>query len=265
MDITMIRAFGMINWKHLAFSANPCPLCGVKRVFVRLNTDEISVRCLSCRASTITLSLIAVLQQVVRDLHNKEVCELSSRGPLVKYLRKNSKKLTCSEYFESIAPGEYYNGVQCQDVQRLTYPSESFDLCTSTEVFEHVPDDAKGFSEIFRVLKPNGVFVLTVPIDVKRQTVQRATLISVGEIQHNLQPEYHSDPVRGHKKILAYRNYGYDILDRLIEQGFMRAEILSLGNNLPWGFSRPVVVAYKEMDSSNSPNSDPSLIRFASL
>lgn len=253
----------MVSWKNLAFSVNYCPLCRAKRIFVRLNTNEISVRCLLCRASTITLSLVAVLQRVTQDLPSKEVYELSSRGPLVKHLMRTSKKLTYSEYFEAITLGEYYKGVQCQDVQSLTYPSESFDVCTSTEVFEHVPDDTKGFSEIYRVLKPNGVFVFTVPLHDGYETIERVTFTSGGEIQHLLQPEYHSDPIRGHKKILAFRNYGYDILDRLIEQGFTRAEIRSPGNDLPWELSRPVVVAYREMASNNWLNSDPLLLCFA--
>ena len=42
------------------------------------------------------------------------------------------------------------------------YGDASFDLCTSTEVFEHMPDDLNGFSEIRRVLRPGGRFVFTV-------------------------------------------------------------------------------------------------------
>lgn len=30
-------------------------------------------------------------------------------------------------------------GVRCEDVQHLTFASASFDLCISTEMFEHVP------------------------------------------------------------------------------------------------------------------------------
>jgi ubiquinone/menaquinone biosynthesis C-methylase UbiE len=32
-------------------------------------------------------------------------------------------------------------------VQRLSFADASFDLCTSTEVFEHVPDDRAGLRE----------------------------------------------------------------------------------------------------------------------
>lgn len=253
----------MVNWRKLAISVHYCPVCGAKTIFVRLNTNEISVRCLSCRSTPITLSLVSVLQRVAPDLRSKDVYELSSRGPLVKYLAQTSKTLSCSGYFKNTTPGDYNDAVQCQDVQRLTYASESFDVCTSTEVFEHVPDDARGFSEIQRVLRPNGVFVFTVPLSNVYKTTERAMLTSGREIQHLLPPEYHNDPVRGHEPILAFRNYGYDILDNLLKQGFRRAEIRSPGNDFPWGYTRPVVVAYREMVSNNWLNSDPLLLRFA--
>jgi len=64
--------------------------------------------------------------------------------------------LTLSEYLENVPPGECRGNFQCQDVQELTYPDNSFDVCTCTEVFEHVANDVKGFSEIYRVLKEGG-------------------------------------------------------------------------------------------------------------
>lgn len=49
------------------------------------------------------------------------------------------------------------------DAQRLPFPDASFDIVISTDVLEHVPDDAAAANEILRVLKPHGVAVLTVP------------------------------------------------------------------------------------------------------
>lgn len=249
MSSAIVRILGMVDWNNIAFSVNFCPLCEAKRIFVRLNTNVISVRCTFCRASSITLSLVDILQSVTQGISSKHVYELSSRGPLVKYLKRTSKNFTSSEYFDDVTCGDYYKGVQCQDVQRLTYPSESFDICTSTEVFEHVPNDSKGFSEIYRVLKPNGIFVFTVPIHNGYKTIERAKVMSNGKIQHTLPPEFHRNPLRGHKKILAFRNYGYDIVDKLIEQGFTNAELCIPNIDLPWKYYRSVLVAYREIAS----------------
>jgi SAM-dependent methyltransferase len=40
-------------------------------------------------------------------------------------------------------------------------------------VFEHVPDDARGFSELRRVLRPGGKMLFTVPLFDAPDTVDR--------------------------------------------------------------------------------------------
>ena len=246
---SFIKASRIMDWRKIAIRITYCPVCAAKRPMIRLNTNEISVRCLGCRASAITMSLVTVLRHIVPDLETKEVYELSSRGALFNYLMMNSKKLTFSEFFDTVPPGSFLHGIQCQDVQNLTYDSESFDICTSTEVFEHVPDDLKGFSEIRRVLRPHGVFIFTVPMGNQFKTIERAELSSAGKIEHFLPPEYHMDPIRDHAQVLSFRNYGHDIVNRLISQGFSHAEIIVPGNEIPWDYASSVVVAYKGVGS----------------
>ncbi len=49
------------------------------------------------------------------------------------------------------------------DVSKLPFADESFDKIILSEVLEHLPDDRKALSEIYRVLKKNGVLGITVP------------------------------------------------------------------------------------------------------
>lgn len=44
-----------------------------------------------------------------------------------------------------------------------TLPEEKFDLITALDVFEHLGDDEKALAETANLLKPNGIFLLTVP------------------------------------------------------------------------------------------------------
>jgi SAM-dependent methyltransferase len=185
-----------------------------------------------------------VLARLYPDLSALAVYELSSRGPLFEYLKARAGRLVFSEFFDGVAPGAYCGGVQCQDVTRLTYPDASFDLCTSTEVFEHVPDDRAGFREIRRVLKPAGRFVFTVPLADSPTTQERAVMAG-GEVRHLLPPEYHGDALRGPGQVLAFRNYGRDIVERLLECGFRRAGIVAVDEASWWGLGREVVVAEK--------------------
>ena len=235
----------MVNWRELRGTITYCPLCCGRRVMIKWDANEMAVRCVSCLSSVVTMSIASVLHKVAPDLRSLDVYELSSRGPLFRYLRKYAKSLTFSEFFTDVVPGEFRRGIQCQDVQQLSYASASFDLCTSTEVIEHVPDDAKGFLEIFRVLRPNGIFVFTVPLHREYQTIERAIITGNGDVQHLLHPEYHGDPIRKSVPILAFRNYGQDITERLRNAGFAKSELILPEETIPWGFARPVVVAYR--------------------
>lgn len=211
---------------------------------MRLQADEIAVRCLGCQASPISLSLIASLDHWAPDLADCHVYELSARGRVFQYLNAQAKTVTGSEYLDAVAPGEWHHGIQCQDVQALTYADNAFDLCTSTEVLEHVPDDARAMRELLRVLKPGGRLLFTVPLNPGQPTVERAVVRPDGTLSHLRPPEYHSDPIRDNSPVLAYRSYGYDIVDRLLEAGFATARI-DWPATLPWQYQRPVVVAIK--------------------
>jgi ubiquinone/menaquinone biosynthesis C-methylase UbiE len=171
--------------------------------------------------------------------------ELSSRGPIVNYLRRTAAEVVVSEYFDDAAPGDSVNGVRCENVESLTFPDNSFDLCTSTDVFEHVADDMAGFREICRVLRGGGgKAIFTVPLASDHETMERAKRTEEG-VQHLLEPEYHHDLQRGIGKVLAFRNYGSDIVLRLQAAGFSRAYLSSSFEQRFMGFGRVVVVAEK--------------------
>lgn len=173
-----------------------------------------------------------------------DVYELSSRGALLRFLRRNYRNLYFSEYFYNVPPGGTRKGIPCQDVQELMLPDGSFDLVTCTEVFEHVPDDRRGFREIHRVLKEKGRLVFTVPLRDDEKTKERARLGPDGEITLLEEPEFHLEWVRGRKRVLAFRTYGMDITDRLSEAGFFPE--IRIVDDPRHGITKiPVVVAEK--------------------
>ena len=193
-----------------------CNLCGFP--VLRLHGGDAGRRCLRCLSTFRHRAVGVVLGRlgVPRDAH---VYELSSRGALCRYLRRTFARVTVSELFDGVTPGSFRDGVQCQDVQRLTHPDGAFDLVTSTEVFEHVPDDGRAFTEVRRVLRPGGHLVFTVPLMASAPTLERARL-ERGTVVHLVEPEYHGDRLRGRGAVLAFRTYGPDIVGRLRDAGF---------------------------------------------
>lgn len=220
-----------------------CPYCG-PTLLLRWADHEHAIRCIRCGAGAVHLSLGHTLRALHPGLRGLRVLELSSRGPLVTYLRRSGAALTVSEYFDDAAPGAMRDGVRCEDVQRLSFPDASFDLVTHTEVFEHVEDDAAGFRELRRVLAPGGASVFTVPIDPASTTRERVRRDARG-LQHLLPPEYHGDRLRGAGRVLCWRDYGGDIVGRLAAAGFARSWIVPPPADL-LGRGRAVVVASRD-------------------
>lgn len=93
------------------------------------------------------------------------------------------------------------------DIVDITFPDASFDVIYCSHVLEHVPDDRKAMSELYRVLKPGGWAVLQVPIkgDV---TLEDPSITCPSERRRLFGQEDH------------VRQYGRDYRDRLREAGF---------------------------------------------
>lgn len=229
----------MTSPTEIRISDECCSVC-LWPFIVTLGNNELAVRCPRCGASAITQSLVAVLRSEFSDWQARDVYEMSSSGPLLKFLRQSARSVTVSEFFDDVAPGDYKGAIQCQNVQSLTFPDAVFDLCTSTEVFEHVRNDLAGFAEVHRVLKPGGAIVFTVPLSRDRPTVERVVYTGT-EAHYVLPPVYHGDRMRG-DRVLCMRDYGADILDRLTSVGFERAAFVAPEARL-FGYSRPIVIA----------------------
>lgn len=232
----------MFNCKAFRIRFGQCPLCG-KTLFVKLNDNTWAVRCLRCGAAPNSMSLATILNEKVNDWSSTRIYVMSAGGPFFRYLRKKKAALMYSLFLDNVPKGEYKGRVQCQDVQNLTFANNSFDICTSAEVFEHVPDDKKGFSEILRVLKPGGFHVFTVPLTPDNETIERAEITN-GVIKHLLPPQYHNDSIRG-ERVLCFRDYGYDIINKLLSAGFADAKIVTPEDATGMGFFYPVIIGLK--------------------
>lgn len=58
-----------------------------------------------------------------------------------------------------------------EDLTKMTFPDNSFDFIYASHVLEHVQDDFQALAEIKRVLKPQGIAILPVPV-IGEKTVE---------------------------------------------------------------------------------------------
>jgi SAM-dependent methyltransferase len=213
-----------------------CPICN--RLFVnKIKSDNFreDCICLSCRSfnrqrqiSSVMISsvlkkkpLFSSLKDFIRrdDLH---VYYTESKGPVHDSLHR-MKNYVCSEYFgEDYKSGTFVDGIMHQDLQSLSFEDNRFDVILSSEVFEHIPDTYKAFREVYRVLKPGGRHIFTVPFDAQSFTdVIKAIRDEDGNIQYLTEPEYHEDPIRPNGGVLVYQIFSLEMLIKLNKIGFV--------------------------------------------
>jgi SAM-dependent methyltransferase len=95
--------------------------------------------------------------------------ELARRGARVVALDQAAEEVvgTRDTLTAMVAAGEIAAdrnlGALRGDVTRLPFASGSFDAVITSEMLEHIPDDTAALAELVRVLRPGGVFAVTVP------------------------------------------------------------------------------------------------------
>lgn len=110
-------------------------------------------------------------------------------------------------------------GIRHEDIEKLSFPDASLDLVISNDVFEHIPSPKKGFIECARVLKPEGLMLLTIPFHINNdESIIRSSFVN-GRVEHIFPPIYHGNPLSDDGS-LVFTDFGWDILDDMKLAGF---------------------------------------------
>lgn len=226
-----------------SISVGKCPICGNFTIFCNF-TDNLreSGRCLFCKSSNRQRQLAATLLKTIHEtkglrfssihkftlslstisvLSDFKIYNTETTGGLHNLLEKCPDCYTASEYLgNDYKSGDLVNGTLHQNLLETSFASALLDLVISGDVFEHIPDPYKAFSEIHRILKPGGRHIFTVPFygDRYRDEI-RAVIESDGSINHLLPPAYHGDPIRP-EGILVYVIFSMEMLMKLNDMGY---------------------------------------------
>jgi SAM-dependent methyltransferase len=100
------------------------------------------------------------------------------------------------------------------DIHALPFPEKQFDVVFCNHVLEHVADDHKAMTELYRVLKPDGWGILQIPLfhPLPEKTYEDARITSPAEREKAFGQRDH------------VRLYGKDYVERLRKAGFEAKE-----------------------------------------
>lgn len=122
-------------------------------------------------------------------------------------------RLAFSDYDDSAT-----SDTRHEDLTRLTYADAVFDLVLTSESLEHVPDLSAALGEIFRVLKPGGYHLFTIPVyPGVAKTYARTVVHPDGALEHVAPRIFHPDGDRGWP---VYTEFGSDVPELLTAAGF---------------------------------------------
>lgn len=101
------------------------------------------------------------------------------------------------------------------DITNIQYEKDCFDVIICNHVLEHIPNDRRAMSELYRILKPGGWSILQVPISLSlRETYEDRTVDTPAERERLFGQGDH------------VRIYAHDYKERLESVGFA-VEVIS--------------------------------------
>lgn len=217
------------------FGVGRCVVCGELATMkpVEENLRE-SCRCTRCSATNRQRQIAYVLCGAVSSVVGRRVASLPEIAPFdhltlfnteargaVHQRLSSMKNYICSEYFgDEHEPGAMVNGVRHEDLQALSLEDGSVDFILSSDVFEHIPEPYEAHAEVYRVLKPGGRHVFTVPFyQTEFLDEARTGIDEEGKTVFLMEPEYHGDPIR-EGGALVHTIFSLEMLVELRRIGF---------------------------------------------
>jgi SAM-dependent methyltransferase len=161
--------FALFALKSSAKEKFECPVCSYAGPFMDVDPPtglRRHAKCPNCNSLERHRLQFLVVQNVLSELDTTNLRMLHF-APEPFFQAYFSKKFPHYESADLSMKGVDHN----VDLQQLPFEDASYDIVFASHVLEHIPDDEKAVSEIRRILKPNGIAILPVPI-VSERTIE---------------------------------------------------------------------------------------------
>jgi SAM-dependent methyltransferase len=180
-----------------------CPICGCSGVFVSVgHPPRWDARCPNCGSrERHRLLHLWIIEGGGNKLAGKRILHFAPEKIMMRQMRGNPLYETADLH----QPGVTHR----VDIAHVDLPDASYDVVIANHVLEHVLDDRMAMRQVYRLLKPGGLALLSVPVNASRQETYENPAISASAERHaHFGAEDH------------VRYYGLDFADRLRAAGF---------------------------------------------
>lgn len=168
------RFFRIVAMASPKRSRRYCPCCDVKfRTFStgqykekpdRFNTSRYlqtkqDVICPICGSLPRHRILASWCENHKTFFSSSSILYFAPENCMIRWLERNGISCTTSD--------PYYSADLKLDIQATGLPVASYDVIIANHVLEHVDDFRRALREVYRILKPNGCFICSFPMDPK--------------------------------------------------------------------------------------------------
>jgi SAM-dependent methyltransferase len=207
--------------------------------------------CQVCGSIPRERALMCVIEESFPSWRGAIIHESSpgQRGASIK-LQKEASHYIPSQFFPGHKSGIPVNGIQCENLESLSFADQSIDLHITQDVLEHIFNPDITFKEIARTLKPGGMHIFSVPLVNKFNPSRRRARLHDGKIEHLEAEQYHGSPV-GDGRSLVTIDWGFDICDYIFKASGLYTKIIYI-DDISRGIRADfieILVTFKPMSS----------------
>ena len=205
-----------------------CPLCGCRRRkflpygYVQPRENALCPGCLSLERHRLLWLWLVRESDIGRGA--MALPKLLHIAPEVALMRKFRKMYASQPEHYVTADLESPLADMHFDVQSIPLEDESFDALICNHIMEHVEDDGKALSELYRILRPNGWGVILSPVDLERETTFEDDTITDEKERTRIFGQYDHRRIYGRDYAARLERAGFEVYDIPYSEAFTHKE-----------------------------------------